>query len=491
MHKSGFKVADCVQDARVLDGRILALKKNEQWSLSALNGKKLAGGEWDDITSIGDVFVFQGNKKYFLARITDIEKLVDSGTPKFSDNYDEIKAWRKDQLWFRKGDQQGLLDQSLTVLIKPGDYSLLPYDNACLAKSLSGYFFYNSKGQQSLEFKNVVHHGQRTAVKTQGWRLYDIENSKYLSSSCDSISFKGPFVFGLTKDSLRIFFPDNKKVDVPMDAVTEFLPGKDSTSYLMIETADKKTIYDQGGNRLFTISADKIQYAGNGFFIIQRKDRAKKDRKGLIDETGRIILQPEFDAIGSVTDEVVSLLKDKKFGLFNCRTLKQIKPIYTKNVTRYAKKHLVAFQNGLYGFITWDEKAPTSFEYEEIRYWNDSVAFVKKNYQWMLFDVARRSVVDDQISNYTLVSDSDHEKIAIIKQEGHFGVISSKRDEIIPPTLSKIINVGSAEQPVYFTAKHVEEASIYVVIYYNKDGRLLRRQVYEEEDYDKIRCVSK
>lgn len=491
IHKSGFKVADCVDDARILDGRIFAIKKNEAWSLYALNGRKLPGGDWDDITSIGDVFVFQRKKKFILAKLSDIEVLADSGRPNFSNDYDEIKPWQGGLIWFRQGELQGLLDQSLNSVIKPVSYPLSPFQNGSLGKTPGGYFFFNSKGRQSVLFNNVTQHGKWTAVKNLGWRLYDTENERYLSRSYDTITFKGPFVFGATKDSLRIIFPEHQTVDLPGAPVTEFLPGKDSTSYLLVDDGDKKTIYNRIGGRMFSLAADKIQYAGNGFFIIQKKDRMKKDRKGLVDDTGRVILQPEFDAIGSVTDDVVSLLKDKKFGLFHCRTLKQIKPTYAKNVMRYASGHLTAFQNGHYGFITWDEKAPATFDFDDIRYWNDSVAWVKKNYQWMLYDITRKVSVDDQIASYTIVAETGDEQIAIIKQDGHYGVISSKRDEIIPPTLSRIVNVGSAEQPVYFTAKHVEEASIYVVIYYNKDGRLLRRQVYEEEEYEKISCFSR
>jgi len=59
---------------------------------------------------------------------------------------------------------------------------------------------------------------------------------------------------------------------------------------------------------------------------------------------------------------------------------------------------------------------------------------------------------------------------------------------IIPTSFSSITNVGSDDDPLYFTAKEVEEAGIVVVIYYNKDGKLLRKQVYEDEEYAHIIC---
>jgi hypothetical protein len=55
-------------------------------------------------------------------------------------------------------------------------------------------------------------------------------------------------------------------------------------------------------------------------------------------------------------------------------------------------------------------------------------------------------------------------------------------------SFSDIINVGSPAQPLYFTEKHVEEASIFVVIYYDSAGKMLRREIYEQDDYEKIYC---
>ena len=90
--------------------------------------------------------------------------------------------------------------------------------------------------------------------------------------------------------------------------------------------------------------------------------------------------------------------------------------------------------------------------------------------------------------DYSFVSDTPAEKVAIVHQDLHYGVISNRRGEIIPPNFSDIINVGSDEEPLYFAEKNVEEAGIYVVIYYDKNGKFLRKQVYEESEYERIYC---
>jgi hypothetical protein len=75
-----------------------------------------------------------------------------------------------------------------------------------------------------------------------------------------------------------------------------------------------------------------------------------------------------------------------------------------------------------------------------------------------------------------------------VQQDGHFGVVSNVHGVIIPATFSDVINLGSPEKPFYFTDKRVSEAEIDVVIYYDHRGKLVRKQVYESDEYDKIYC---
>lgn len=487
VHKSGVLIIDCAEEVRLLNGRMIAAKNNGRWSLYNLSGRKLPVGEWDGILSIGDVIAFERKGRISLVRINDFK----TGMPTITPQYDEVKAWPNNRIWTRTGDRQGILDQSLTVLIKPERYVLTPVSTVCLAQSHTGYSFFNTSGNQSVQFKKIITSDAWTAVKNQDWRLYNPSAAGYQSPSYDSISFAGPFAVCSGGDSLRIYFSPENFSDFVAGTTIEFIPGKDSTSFLVAGEEDKRIVFDHTGQRLFSITCDKIQDAGGGYFIIRKKDKSKKDRSGLVSSSGKMVLPPEFDAIGNTTNGVVSLLRDKKFGLLDVKNQRQIKPEYTKNVTTYTSRYLAAYDGKFFGFITWDNKPWSGFDFEEIRYWSDSVAWVRKNYQWMLYDIEARKVVEDQIKDYTMIVDGADEKIAIIRQDGHYGVISSKHDEIIPPTFSSIVNVGSSEQPMYFTAKHIEEASIYVVIYYDSKGVFLRRQVYEEDDFENISCRKK
>jgi hypothetical protein len=107
---------------------------------------------------------------------------------------------------------------------------------------------------------------------------------------------------------------------------------------------------------------------------------------------------------------------------------------------------------------------------------------------WSIYNTLTGKVEETGITEIKYLTEGPEEKLAIVRQDNAFGVLSNRRGFVIPASFTKINNVGSAEEPMYFTEKHVEEASIYVVIYYDQRGKMLLRQVYEEDDYEKIVC---
>jgi hypothetical protein len=167
-----------------------------------------------------------------------------------------------------------------------------------------------------------------------------------------------------------------------------------------------------------------------------------------------------------------------------------IKPQYEKNINRYNKVFLTAFKEGYFGFIDGQNKPAGKFEFQEIQYWNDSLAWVKKNDLWALMDVFGKKIVLADVRQFTLIRDAPDEKLAIVRQKDFYGALSSTRGVVIPISFTDLVNIGSREEPLYFTEKHVSEASIFVVIYYDKNGKFLRREVYEDvENYERIYCT--
>jgi hypothetical protein len=177
-----------------------------------------------------------------------------------------------------------------------------------------------------------------------------------------------------------------------------------------------------------------------------------------------------------------------KFGLFDCIKENLIKPEYDKNLTLYNANIISAYKNGFYGLITWENKPLSKFEFDEIQYWNDSAAFLKQDSQWVIYEITTRKVLLDRIKKISVIADKPDKKLVIVQQGGNYGVLHSREGTILPITFNDLKNVGSTDEPMYFTEKYVEEASIFVVIYYDDGGKMLRKEVYEHDEYEKIYC---
>jgi hypothetical protein len=340
-------------------------------------------------------------------------------------------------------------------------------------------------GDTSKTFQQVMVREPWVAVKDSLWRFLDPKTMNYFSVGYDSIVMHGPFAAGFKQDSSFIFFNQTNCQKSLRPLGLEFVQGKDGYAFLVVDRGERKTIYDRNGQKLFTTTFDKIQFAGHDLFIVH-----KKEKKGLLAKNGKLLLPVEYDAIVAMNNGIFSLLKSMKFGLFDAIKKKQIPPSSGKNLTPYNSQTITAYKNGLYGFLKWDNKPLSKFEFTEIQFWNDTTALVKKNSQWMLYEIKNNKVLLDEIRDVTYIRNSPMEKLAIIHQHANYGVIHNKKGTIIPITYSDVVNVGSEEKPLYFTEKQVEEASIFVVLYYNDEGELLRTAVYDQEDYDKLYCHS-
>src|SRR5690606_33466763 len=142
----------------------------------------------------------------------------------------------------------------------------------------------------------------------------------------------------------------------------------------------------------------------------------------------------EFDAIGTVRDNVVSLLRDRQFGLYNPKTEELIRPSYEKNIRVYSDRLLVAFRDGAYRFINWKGQRVDDLLFDEILPWNDSTAWIKRGSYWALYDFNRRVTTISELRDIRIERDDAEERVVIIRSPAGYGVVSNSRGVVIQPT---------------------------------------------------------
>jgi tetratricopeptide (TPR) repeat protein len=487
-HKSGYPIGDfSVEDVKILNGRVLAIKNSSHWGIHTLTGRRIIPFEYDAIENIGELLVFSKDNQYTFSSIDTIASSVHGIEPVFLGPFDEIKKMGEN-IWVRKGQMQGTFNQKLKEGIPMGANQINPTFFGAVVESPEGTITYNQYGEPSEYFQKVNIVEPWIAAKTSdGWVLYNAEQRIYKSVPYDTLSLFGPFAVGKTKAGLELNLlkkPEKLLTIRDVDHL-EFLPGKDSVSYLMTTSGSKKTIYDPQG-QLFTVTYDRIETAGSGYFIVH-----KKEKKGLINSSGKVILPISYDAIGTAVNGMISLLKGMKFGAYDLHQKKLIPPIYDKNIIHFDNNTLVAYKGTAYGFVNKQNKPLSEFVFSEIQPWSDSIALVKKNGLFQLYNFYKKTADVTSISAIKTIKDTPEEKLIIISNEGNYGVVSNKKGIVIPIKFSDIVNVGSRDKPMYFTEKHVQEASIFVVIYYDSTGKMLRKEVYEQDDYERIYCDKK
>ena len=486
IHKAGFIFADSAEDARVISKSFVALKKSNKWFIYTLAGKQLDARPWMEITAFEDVIIFSGDTQKFIARKEQLARCAEAVPLTLSEPFDEIKQWPQGLIWGRAGDFQGVLDQSLQGVIGFDKHFLTQTSFGAIARLPNGIAVYNLSGRKSQVFDQVNIVSQRVAVRrNRAWYFYDPFLQEIQGAAFDSLRAEGPFVVALRGDTVLVYFSGNVVRSFFKPQKIFFVPGMDSTSFLVVQgSAREKNVFDLRGNKLFAATFDAMEYAGNGIFVITRRDR-----KGLVNSQGESLLPAEFDAIGSVKEQVVSVLRNRKFGAYHIDTRKFIKPQYDRNPVPYTSSALVTFKDGYYGFLGWDNKHMSSYEFEEVTYWNDSLALVKKDGLWNLYDIYSGRISEGNLKDIKLIREDPDEKLAIVQKDKSFGVISSRGEVVIPITFSDVINLGSSDAPLYFTEKHITEASLYVVIYYDRSGNMLRKEIYDDAgDYDRIYC---
>lgn len=489
VHNTGLRLYQKpVDDVKLLAGRIFAIQQHGQWGLLTLTGRIVVKPEWDDINVIGDVLVMQKDTKSSLTTIDNVTTF-DGSQKKWVEGFDAVKKIRNNLLWVQSGSYEGVLDSMLNIQIRLDKHRVTATSQGFLLASPLGQSLVNQEGIESEVFQQIDVKGQWIGgKKDKKWHLLDVTTLRRQQQHYDSVLFMGAFAIGLRGDS-AIVSTTQKTISKQVQPVSfEFLPGQDSTGFLVMTHQNKQTVFSGGGTRLFVGQFDRILSGAKDHFIVQKKDRQKKERKGLVNAQGKEILAAEYDAIGGQVNGVVSLLQGRKFGQYDLRLKQLVKPEYDRNIQRYSKGVYFALKNNGYGFIDAKNKAFTEFVYDQVIYWRDSVALVRAGKDWSLLNFRSGRVVAPSISEVDVISDDADEKVYRIRQGNSYGVISSRAGAVIPVKFTDLVNVGSPRQPVYFTEKHVEEAALYVVIYYDAQGKFIRKEVYEQDDYEQIYC---
>lgn len=486
IHKSGLVlVPGCHSEFKMVGTNFLAGEKGKEWTLFTLTGRPLPLKGIEQVREVEGLIEVTRSGKKILTTLQNLTEIVQGGDLHDELVFDEVRPVRAGQVLVRNGSMEGILDRDLNYVVPLYRQSLTLTPFGLIVRQPTGSRVQGlSTDLENKIWSAVTFQGEWLVLESEGkLQLYHVASKKMTSTLADSIWFDRSLALAQIASTTRVYLSANRSIELLPDSKVLFISARDSVQFWYTENKGKRTVFNLNGDLQFTTEYDLVESIGMELFLV-----SKGNLKGVLGRNGKEVIRVEMDAIIINPDGQLSLLKNRQFGLFDPITRKLVKPVFERNLVLLDKDHLIAFKNGQYGIVGWDSKAFTNFEFSEIVPWSDSLIWVKRNFQWQLYNYKTGATQLDQVRDFSWIRNIPEEKIVRIHQGNYYGIVSSRHHVVIQPTFHDIVNLGTPEIPLYFTEKRVEEAGIYVVIYYNRAGKLIRRQALEEEEYDRIYC---
>lgn len=487
-----------MESIRVLNQHLIRTQKDGLYGLTTINGRRVYEHELTDIDTLMDYLWIEKEGKIGLVKSEVFFPAIDGESVSLSFPYEEIEVLDNGLLWVIKDGQEGVLDKELNTVI--------PFGNSAIYDREYGWLLKQDSTQQLLHkdypflnevrYEKLLENSQWIATKKDSsWTLIDRLGQLPIAEGYDSLSFLGENMVMLYQgDSVLAQFRNGRqllmeKAWAPSLLVPQNYIKTGETAiydfFMLSNAKNYRKVYNAQGREILSATYREVTAMGPNLLRLQKRNTA------LVDSTGSFVLKFIYDGVGSYDRGYVSILKGGKVGILNIEKGLTIAPSYESLITPYADTVLMAREDNLIGFINHKNESLSGFDFDEVKYWNDSIALVRIEQEWLLHDIASEEAVYEGIEEYTYLEESETEKRILVTKASGKGIYSASRGELIETTYDDIKVLGTTEVPIYFAVKIVAEANIYVVIYFDRDGNKLFTMTYQQDRYFDIACPDK
>jgi len=486
VHKSGIQIrSEAYSEAKLLAGKMLALKKGNLWSIETVSGRLLIADNFDDVFVQSDFIFFEKDDLIEVKTDRQLLQAVDNTPGRFEYIFTDYEILPDGNIWLASSFGEMIANEHLEELIPYANQKINILNGSFLVKKQTGARLYDQSYKVIKEGLSSANYNQSWLIDKQDSALwmFDLQDYTISTRSYDSAQLLGRNFLQVFKgDTTAIYFRDGLKVPFVKTARFNVL-GNEATEYLKVFGNKRMQLYNQYGSLLLDENPVELSALSKNALVF-----TEKNKKGLIDgRSGDKLLNARYDAIGNFDGGKVSLLRDKQFGLFDLKSRLLIEPAYDKNIISYNDSVFVASKGNRQYFTTTGEPF-TEEGFDQVEYWSDTTAIVRMNITWNFFDLKSKTTLGPSFKSYQIQSLPSGEKLITILGENGYGVFSDRRGEVVSPTYNDVVILSSDDEPILFTEKHIKEASFFVVIYYDLDGNALLKKAYESKQYDRIYC---
>ena len=106
----------------------------------------------------------------------------------------------------------------------------------------------------------------------------------------------------------------------------------------------------------------------------------------------------------------------------------------------------------------------------------------------MIVHIQTNEPFNDNIDQFSKIASDKNVNILKIFKKNGFGLLHSRKGELIPPSFYNINQIQQDVHVAYVAEKYIEEADFYVVIYYDSDGQVIFKHAMEAKHYQSMAC---
>ena len=519
-------------DAYLIDNNFILLEKDEKFALFDVSGEKVYDFIFRDVYRVGPFLVFENliddnihitNSDEILNNIKNLDYEID-----FS--WNDYEYYKEGMIVF-ENENEYLINEKLDTLILENSTNI--------QKIALGWSFQSDYGIKILSdrisfnfstfFDDIVESPLYFSGKSdEMWDVYSVKDSTIVLQEVDSIYMLSDSVFWYKKERREsLFFQEGKEIELGSGFdIRVMKPKYSDKSFIKISGDNEDYIFNSMGDTLppaeyyYTVEAgNTISFLSKKFGISQSeilKLNNKKNKnlfigeklkirgfvpneilteslflindgnkKGIIDRSGKIVLEPDYDGIITSNNTDIILIKDEEFGNYNISSNKIIEPKY-KSILNPIGENLYLVYDTNYGLVDKEGNRLLPLEYDNIKFWNDSTVLIEKENTFKLIDVYSQKI-SHEFNSYKTLLNGEHKIIEISSDDG-LGILSNTFGMILKPNYDEIRMIDYNKK-IYFNGRQsIEEAKLLVNLVIDNQGKIIINQALNLDKEIKFSC---
>jgi hypothetical protein len=491
-HLGGFwTVPNQFQNLKVVSKSAVIFQEGTKYGLISHTGQVLVQARFDEIEFDDNVFFFRSNEK---CSYLSEKRLFESYKPhkpiQIEVSFDECrKNWGCVML--EKSGKKNVFDPQSEKAIISNALFCLPTRQGWLVKTIDRWTLHQPNGKMigKRGYDSLVLGEGLIAFKTTGnWGLADSLLNPIFDAQYDSIILTAYQTAILIKGKERFaYYKGYRPLAIPDFVSLKIRAFGDSASqvFLVAKLKNGKTgLWNMANSKLLAPIYDDIIFTPLNFCFIVRNGTTR----GLIDVGGKWILPLSFQGLIYLKNGWFATYRNNQFGLCRPQSQQFIQPQYSTQPQFYndslfvVKKQKLALFDG--------KKNLGNFEdFDEVQYWNDTSALVRQANKWKIYDFKTSRFDSEYFDKFEFFdSDSDEILIKTFRSSG-FGILSNLKGRVLVEEFTGIKQLDASGSMLFLAEKHIPQAGIYILLYCNKTGQILRKQVISDPNFEKYTCL--